>query len=1172
MTRRKFRADVAAAINISIPGISSVGLGPDDGEVVCIYTSNRSAVQIPLRLTTASVDDYPQHQGFHGSTECDEIPSSIMGVLGRLVYSTQGRSVIDSLAILSNQLETALGSAATEQQSEDHVSVADATDSSPEDEIGGDTDVEFEDYDLEIHDNTTSGIDLHPIAAGSQNQVKRNVRLREDLAKAREVGFGIGLWPNDDIVSLSLRASKLGLSTETLTAWDIEPTEYIVLLFKYEDHYLPLETFATIQGKEKPMLFRVGQCTTYKPSLVTAQAAFNKQDQAASTLEDASDGNGDFDRLYMSNSLDLWMEQEFAALLLLRIQSNLSWDNAKLAMLAHSKSDHLRGPTSAPEAVTADQEAEVLISPTAPYKLNQDYLIRNPESDSSGLLQISNLSNAKQERSLPLVAMQFALRYLVNCTKYCMVCHLKTSDAFAAITPYVCDNPLCLYQYMSLGFGPSIEHEIISQPLVVDLLISCFMISLQQNKLREFPDGLNLLLPSPIFSRALDEDFNQCIVNFSRRRLFRTRKDRTTSEVVSSLRLGDVFLLARVGTLSLDAVFVIYHCVVVSFDYVENAITFECLATIPSTSSSHISGASTKDDLTIHYDCKEDYFIHPFEHELSELNPHQRAQSLALITASLPAVPTMRQHLMHKPNAAIEDCPGMGKPSLALLRWIITSNRSMIVQIDSADNIATDSISSGACEKLSGISTRCVQFRFAQGSPDKEQRLIEAVRANSLTKAAPTIFAWHGSSLGNWHSIIRQGLDFSRVVNGRAFGHGVYFSPHWETSSSYAAQPAQTDTYGWFRSQLQPSSVISLCEIVNRPDAFVSNNPHYVVADVDWIQCRYLIVQSAMAPAMRPQDDIELVPVTPGTAYLKQDPKYRVYGPWTRMLEVSGAGPPVGIPETASSGARLSQQLTSPVENVVLEDVETGDPSVEDCDFEKCVRDIGPEIGGPEATSTTAVILNSRKTDFRPGTLDIKSLPKLPAPTWAMDSGRRALGHELKKLQKVQATTPLHELGWYIDFNSIENLFHWIVELHSFDPRLHLAQDMKSAGARSIVLELRFGRSYPLTPPFVRVIRPRFLPFMAGGGGHVTNGGAMCMELLTNSGWSPATSLENVLVQVRMAMSGEDPQPARLEDPVRYRTRVTDYGIDEAIVAFRRSALAHGWAIPSDLEETARLA
>ncbi|CRJ95786.1 hypothetical protein BN1708_002061 [Verticillium longisporum] len=817
MTRRKFRADVAAAISISIPGISSVSLGPDDGEVVCIYTSNRSAVQIPLRLTTASVDDYPHHQGFHGSTECDDIPSSIMGILGRLVYSTQGRSVIDSLAILSNQLETALGSAVTEQQSEDHVSVADATDSWLEDEIEGDTDVEFEDYDLEIHDNTTCGIGLHPIAASSQNQVKGNVRLREDLAKAREVGFGIGLWPNNDIVSLSLRIGKLGLSVETLTAWHIEPTDYIVLLFTYEEYYLPLETFATMQGKEKPMLLRVGKCKTYKPSLVTAQAAFNKRDQAASTLKDTSDSNDDFDRLYMSNSLDLWMEQEFAALLMLRIQFNLSWDNAKLAMLAHSKSDHLRGLTSNPEAVTADQEAEVLISPTAPYKLNQDYLIRDPESDSSGLLEISNVPNAKHERSLPLVAMQFALRYFVNCTKYCMVCHLKISDAFAAITPYVCDNPLCLYQYMSLGFGPSIEHKIISQPLVVDLLITFFMISLQQNKLREFPDG-------------------------------------------------------------------------------------------------------------------------------------------------------------------------------------------------------------------------------------------------------------------------------------------------------------------------------------------------------------------AMAPAMRPQDDIELVPVTPGTSYLEQDPNYRVYGPLTRMLEAGGVGPPVGIPKTASSGARLSQQLTSPTENVILEDVETGDPSVEDCDLEKCVGDIAPEIGGPEATSTAAVISDSRKTDFQPGTLDIKSLPRLPAPTWAMDSGRRTLGHELKKLQKVQATTPLHELGWYIDFNSIENLFHWIVELHSFDPMLPLARDMKSAGARSVVLELRFGRSFPLSPPFVRVIRPRFLPFMAGGGGHVTNGGAMCMELLTNSGWSPATSLENVLVQVRMSMSSEDPQPARLEYPLPYRTRVSDYGIDEAIAAFRRSALAHGWEVPSDFEETARLA
>lgn len=36
------------------------------------------------------------------------------------------------------------------------------------------------------------------------------------------------------------------------------------------------------------------------------------------------------------------------------------------------------------------------------------------------------------------------------------------------------------------------------------------------------------------------------------------------------------------------------------------------------------------------------------------------------------------------------------------------------------------------------------------------------------------------------------------------------------------------------------------------------------------------------------------------------------------------------------------------------------------------------------------------------------------------------------------------------------------------------------------------------------------------------------MELLTNSGWSPVSSVESVLLQVRMAMSSLDPKPARL--------------------------------------------
>lgn len=34
------------------------------------------------------------------------------------------------------------------------------------------------------------------------------------------------------------------------------------------------------------------------------------------------------------------------------------------------------------------------------------------------------------------------------------------------------------------------------------------------------------------------------------------------------------------------------------------------------------------------------------------------------------------------------------------------------------------------------------------------------------------------------------------------------------------------------------------------------------------------------------------------------------------------------------------------------------------------------------------------------------------------------------------------------------------------------------------------AKSYPFSPPFARIVTPRFLPFMNGGGGHITAGGA----------------------------------------------------------------------------------
>lgn len=87
------------------------------------------------------------------------------------------------------------------------------------------------------------------------------------------------------------------------------------------------------------------------------------------------------------------------------------------------------------------------------------------------------------------------MRYLLRCTEFCLVCHNKIEGGFEALKPYVCDNPLCLYQYMGLGFGPSVEHEILTQPYVVDLLVSfCYTAALNR-RLREYPTGMSLHVP-----------------------------------------------------------------------------------------------------------------------------------------------------------------------------------------------------------------------------------------------------------------------------------------------------------------------------------------------------------------------------------------------------------------------------------------------------------------------------------------------------------------------------------------------------------------------------------------------------------------------------------------------------------------------------------------------------
>jgi ubiquitin-protein ligase len=65
-----------------------------------------------------------------------------------------------------------------------------------------------------------------------------------------------------------------------------------------------------------------------------------------------------------------------------------------------------------------------------------------------------------------------------------------------------------------------------------------------------------------------------------------------------------------------------------------------------------------------------------------------------------------------------------------------------------------------------------------------------------------------------------------------------------------------------------------------------------------------------------------------------------------------------------------------------------------------------------------------------------------------------------------------------------DNLFEWEVELSDFPRDSLLAKDLERYAANTkrkpvITMEMKFPKDYPMTPPFVRILRPRF-KFLTG--------------------------------------------------------------------------------------------
>ncbi|KAI0124461.1 hypothetical protein F4776DRAFT_629828 [Hypoxylon sp. NC0597] len=1153
--RSRFQADLKSATEKNHTNITRLGKGDAEDELTFVFSHANLPFpsQIEIRAQPQDIRGYPSDNYFLIYTN-DDIPPAVARVLDESISETMGMRVDTMLSNISQRVRAVLKS--NEFTEGDDIAMSDAEElsSEMEDTDSIDEDISFEgvedDYDDNLFNDEPTPArrrDSSPSPTVPITPLLLN-RLRQDLLSVHQAGFhagkasGFGGSGFNDIISISLRARELCLSKETREAWYLAPSDYIVLLIRYGREYTTVDDIMKKDPTGCKVSFRLRKCSKKKPSHQQANAAFSSdlaQNNSEGTQEDPV-----LSDIWISRPIEELLNSEFLMMLKFKKNNGCSWDSAK----ENWRSALLGSSTHTKKLVDAVDQGELSNE-------EQNYKTKLPS-----FLTVDHLSG-DGELSLPLIVMQFALLYLVRCTDYCTACRCKVKGNFKALRPYVCSSPLCLHQYMNLGFGPSIEYEIVNQPNVVDLLVSfCYAslyarISSTAGGIREFPTGLNLRVPKirKVVSRAsyeniyLDPLGRRCVETPSALLIDPMEVDfdwdNSTATIICKTNMADLeegqwVVVSTPVPISLHPFpkdqTVLHHARVVS--NINNSLNLNVVSQhlIPSFTQNVGIDISTIRGWASNKSIRG--YIVTYDDDLDDISDeYQKAFSMMIILESLPSVTDMRTHLMSNQlqQPALARWNKMSGAAVNLLRWIISSNRSYIVQVGEEQ---TDTRRRG--EKIYGIDG-WLQFRFVQGSPEKEELFRQALEP--IDKPQKTLLAFHGSPLGNWHSIIRQGLDFSRTLHGRSYGNGIYFSRIFDTSQGYT----HFDTRNlnapeiWPRSSLRIQAAVSLNELVNRPNDFVSSDPFFVVQNCHWTQCRYLFVKCTAQPSIQNYTS-KITPTTPEVVSKvvepEQGPEFVQDPQWvTRGLR----GSKLFVPKYAFPSARDGCDDTAgSLKN------EVGEPEIVSSDEdEEDVKFLYPEY----------------ETDFRPGTLDLSTLPKLAPPSNATETAQKALGQEIKKLQKLQSTIPPHLLGWYVNFD--ENMFQWIVELHSFEPTLPLAVDMKNAGLTSIVLEIRFLPSFPISPPFVRVVRPRFLPFMQGGGGHVTSGGALCMELLTNSGWSPANSLESVLLQVRMAICSVDPRPARLENT---NLAKTDYSIADAVTAYKRAAAAHGWELPKD--------
>ena len=463
---------------------------------------------------------------------------------------------------------------------------------------------------------------------------------------------------------------------------------------------------------------------------------------------------------------------------------------------------------------------------------------------------------------------RFVRQQLELSSQYCMVCHVPTT--VRAIKPYVCAGGLCLHQWGELSLGANPELEIKQNPEVVDLLLSLFYKMAVGGSFDQKPEA-NGLVPT----WAVLKGWVPCTGLLVTDAVDKTRIIGTDTCFVAQLRQGDsirVTPIARDGrrlpeqvrrvksveadeSLTLTEPF-IHEITNVPFHRMRD--DDESIWDVGFSAANIMDGTAMR----IWCRCKR-YDSWPAERKAGHFG-------------GMPPVKKMRRWIEAGDSlrGKLDEIDGRLYP---LLRWVLCSMRGHLRYVDDKSDESIPQLA------------HMRQFVMLCSKPETESEFQELAKNNDVK------YAFHGSPVANWHSILRTGLNFAKTSHGRAYGNGIYMAVNSATSMGYSGgmvgrQPAGgsarkgsgvfTDCFkylreddaklvggalptiqegaaaggatggeidaGWASRSMfgETFNCLAVCEVIYRPSEFVSTSPHWVVDKLSWVVTRYLCVHT----------------------------------------------------------------------------------------------------------------------------------------------------------------------------------------------------------------------------------------------------------------------------------------------------------------------------------------